>query len=140
MKDKGAAAADESVGGRPGWFGMPVPVNGELESQIKRVQSFTSDVQKAYLEAFSRQMESVNTTNQRFAHLVQGLAQLRHPQDAMVEAADLAAALFESASDQSRTWSNFALTLQDRCAAIARETAESMHKQTAGTHPPKPPA
>ncbi len=131
MKDKTPMAGGDPTRGLLGWFATPSPANGEIEAQMKRAQSFASEMQKAYLEAFSRHMESVNAANQKFAHLFQGLAQVRQPQEAMVEAADLMAALIESASDQSRTWVNFAQTLQDRCAAVAKETAVDMRKRTA---------
>lgn len=140
MKDKGPKAGGDPASATLGWFAMMGPVNGEIEAQMKRVQSFSSDVQTAYLEAFARHMESVNTANQRFAHLLQGLVQVRQPQEALVEAAELVAAFIEGTSDQSRTWVNFAQTLQDRCAAIAKETAAEMRRHTAEAVLPKPSA
>ena len=138
MTDKKHADNGERASGKPGWLAMPGPANIEIEAQLKRVQSFASDVQKAYLEAFSQHMECVNTANQSLAHLLQGLTQVRQPQDAMVEAADLVATLIKGTSDQSRTWLTFAQTLQERCAAIASETATDLRRHTAepGSHPP----
>lgn len=58
MKDKGPKAGGDPASATLGWFAMMGPVNGEIEAQMKRVQSFSSDVQTAYLEAFARHMES----------------------------------------------------------------------------------
>jgi hypothetical protein len=129
MKDDGPVPLKDPASAAIGRLLTPGIADAEIAAQMKRAQSFASDVQKAYLAAFNRHVEAVNTVNQKCARMLQGLMQARQPQETMVDTVELVAALIEATSDQNRTWADFAQALQGSCTAIAKETAADLRQR-----------
>ena len=130
MKDDRASTGMDPMSAWLGWYGISGNRNGDIAAQFDRVQAFTAGVQNAYLEAFNRQMEMVSAANQRFAHFLQTITQAQEPQETMSTAFELVAAVVEGASEQSHTWINLTQKLQDCCAAMARDAAEDVQRQS----------
>lgn len=118
-----------------GW-GVPTGNGGSaIDGQMKRFQAFASDLQKAYGETYSRQINALLTTNQRIAGSLQEFIHCRQPQDVIAAESTVLATMLEAASLQAETWIELAQKLQDCCAAMAREAAEDIHKQATETTP-----
>jgi hypothetical protein len=112
------------------WWGVPSSTgNGNIDAPMKRFQSFASDLQRAYGEAYSRQMEALFTANERLGSSVQELLRCRQPQDVLAAESNILAILLEGSSQHAQTWVELTQKVQDCCAAIAREAAEEVHKQ-----------
>lgn len=123
------------------WWGVPSSTgNGSIEVQMKRFQAFASDLQKAYGEAYSRQMEALFTANERLGSSVQELLRCRQPQDVLTAESNILAILLEGSSQQAKTWVELTQKVQDCCAAIACEAAEEVQKQVTGDTSTKPSA
>jgi len=123
-RGNGAAKTDRFAG-LLSWWGITDPVEaGPFGPGLKRLQGFVSEVQKAYGEAYGRQMEGLFAANEHFAQAVQGLMRSRRPADAMAAQSGLMATLMEDASAQAKGWADLVEKLKDCCSSVARESAE----------------
>lgn len=121
------------------WWGIPDKGgNGDIDGQMKRLQAFTSDLQKVYGEAYSRQMEAMFTANERIASSLRKFLHCRHPRDVIAAESNVLATILEGASLQSNAWVEVTKKIQDCCATMARESADAAREQeTDGKAPVK---
>ncbi len=122
------------------WWGMPqAGGEGDVDGHMRRLQAFATDVQQAYSEAYSRQMETLTTIGERVAGSLQEFLRCRKPQDVIAAEAAVLATLLEGASLQAKAWGDATLKVHDRCTAMAREAAAEFRtqalKQPAETKP-----
>lgn len=109
------------------WWGMPaIEDKDSVSSQLNRFQTFVSDVQKAYFDAASRQMEAMFAANDRLARSAQGLLHGQKPADLLSTQAEITTVVLDVASLNAGTWAEFQQKVQDSIAALSRETAEKV--------------
>lgn len=123
------------------WWGVPSSNgNGNIETQMKRFQTFASDLQKTYGEAYSQHMQALFTVNERLAGSLQELMRCRQPQDVIAAESNILATLVEGASLQAKTWVELTQKVQDCCATMAHEAAAEVGRQAHEAMSSKPPA
>lgn len=123
------------------WWGVPAANgNGQIDGQMKRFQAFTSDLQKTYSEAYSRQMSALFAANERIAGSLQEFLRCRQPQDVIAAESNVLATIMEGASLQAKTWVELTQKVQDCCTAMAREAADEIRQQATEGTGAKPPA
>ena len=115
--------------GVPGANGSTANGMGQIDGQMKRFQSFTSDLQKAYTDAYSNQMGTLLGANERIARSFQEILGCRQPQDVIAAESKVFATILEEASLQAKTWIELTQKVQDYCAAMARDTATNVRTQ-----------
>ena len=112
------------------WWGVPgTSGNGQIDGQMKRLQAFTSDLQKAYGDAYTKQMSTLLGANERIARSLQEFLRCRQPQDLIAAEANVLATVLEETSQQAKTWVELTQKVQDCCAAAAREAADGIRSQ-----------
>jgi hypothetical protein len=113
-----------------GWWRSPASNgNGNFEAQMKRFETFTSDLQKTYSEACSRQMQAAIAANERFVQSLQELMRCRRPEETIAAESNILAALLEGASLRAKTWAELTQKVADCCAALTRETVVEGEEQ-----------
>jgi hypothetical protein len=123
------------------WWGVPnAKEEGGIEKQMKRFQTFASDLQKTCGDAYGQQMQAFRTANDRLAQSFQELMHCRQPQDVIAAESNILATILEGASLQARTWVELTQKVQDCCAAMAREGAAEAGKQAFEVTSAKPAA
>lgn len=126
------------------WWGVPAATgNGSLDRQMKCCQAFASDLQKAYGDTCSRQMEAALAANDRISRSLQDFLRCRQPQDVIAAQSNVFATVLEEVSSQAKVWAELTQKVQDCCAAMARETAAELvtrPKEGAETKSPARPA
>ena len=122
------------------WWGTPnANGNESIEGQVKRFQTFASDVQKAYGEAYSYQMESLFTANEQLARSFQDFLHCRQPREVIAVESDILAIFFEGAMLQAKTWVELTQRVQE-CYEAAHETTEDVRKHAKPETEAKPTA
>jgi hypothetical protein len=115
------------------WRGVPNPfLNGGFDETWQRYQAMASDIQKAYGEAIGHQTDLFVTAVGRLADSFPGILESRSPSDIAAAQLEVFSAFLKSASPLTKTWGEFVQKLDDCCAAFADETAQRLHKQSAG--------
>jgi hypothetical protein len=141
-KDGNASMGLDRLNAVLAWWGIPnANINGQIDDQMKRLQTFASGLQKACGEAYSDQMRAPLSANERIATSLQELLRCRQPKDVIAAESIVLATILESASLQAKTWVQFTQKVQDCCAAMAREAADEIRKEAAAAatkSPPKP--
>lgn len=141
VKDESITSGLDRLNALLVWWGIPNANGGEnIGGQVKRFQVFTSNLQKAYGEAYSQQMEALLTANERLARSLQEFLHCRQPQEVIAAESSIFATFFEGASLQAKTWVDLTQKVQDCCAAMAREAAEEVHEHAREETSAKPSA
>ena len=81
-----------------------------------------SDLQKAYGEAYSRQMEALFTANERLGSSVQELLRCRQPQDVLTAESNILAILMQSQLEG--TENRIAVARRDYILAVQKYNTE----------------
>lgn len=138
--DSGITMGLDQLNAMLAWWGIPnMSGSTTIEGQLKRLQTFASDLQKVYAEASGREMEALFLTNERIARAVQGLFQCRKPEEVAVAQSTILATVLDAASLQTRTWADAARKVQDCCAALALEAQAAVpgpSEQATAKQPP----
>jgi hypothetical protein len=96
------------------WWGVPAPNgNGRIEDQIKRLQAFTADLQRAYGDSYARQVTALLKANERIVGSLQQLLHCQQPQELVAAETDLMATMLEGASRQAAAWAEMMQKVQD---------------------------
>lgn len=125
------------------WWGIPNANSGSIEGQMKHFQILAFDLQSAYGDAYRHQIETMFTANERLARSLQGLLHCRKPHEIIAVESNILATILEGASLQARIWADLVQKAQDCCAALTRERAKEVQKQSEeapGNRPPLRPA
>ena len=110
------------------WWGIPDARETErIEGQVKRFQTFASDLQRAYGEAYRQQTETLFVANERLVRVPEGFLHCRQAQKVIAAEFNVFAILFEGAWLQAKTWIDLSRKVQDLRAAMAREVEEEAH-------------
>lgn len=113
------------------WWGDPGPNGaGALDRQIKRLQQFAADCQRTCADAYRDEMDAILKRNERIGQSVQELLRSRRPPEALAAQSEILAILFEGASLQAKHWAEMTQKLHECCAAIARDAASDLKRQT----------
>ncbi len=139
-KDKAGGEA-EAKSGILAWWGADGVMREALQAHVERMRAFSTGLQAAYGDGCREQLELVSAANLRLVDSAQAFTRCRKPEDFMSAGADLATAMVEGASAQSRHLFEFGGKVRDCCSDMARDAAESVRGQMAGdaTHaPPRP--
>jgi hypothetical protein len=140
-KDDGMTMGLDRFNALLSWWGFPAANgNGSLEGQMQRIQAFAFDLQKAYGEAVSHQMEPLLKVNGQLAGSLPEFFRSRQPQDIMAAQLHVLATILDGASLQAKTWTELAQKVDERCAVLARETAAELHEQAREVAAANPPA
>lgn len=111
------------------WWGVPSANGSEnIEGQVRRFQALASNLQKAYGEAYSQQLEALFATNARLARSFYEFLHCRQPQGVIAAESNVFATFLEGASLQAQTWGELTQKVRDCCATMAREAAEDVHR------------
>lgn len=114
------------------WWGLSdVNSAGNVESQFKRFQALTTDLQKSFGDTYSAQVGSLLGANERIGRSLLEFLQCRRPQDVIAAESRLLAAILEETSRQTKTWLELSQKVQECCATMARETADEIRQQAA---------
>ena len=106
------------------WWGVPNSYeNGDIDTQMKRLQACASDLQKSYSDACGRQMQALFAANERLAGSLQELVRCRKPQDVIAAELNILATLLEGALVQTKAWVELTKKVQGCCAAMTRDAA-----------------
>jgi len=140
-KEQGnGSAATDRFAGLLSWWGVTDPSKtGPYETQLKRLQGFLSELQRAYGDAYARQMEGYFAANEHFARAVQDLMRSRRPADVVAAESNLMSALMEEAATQAKAWSELAQKLTECCSAATRETIAKAQEGGGAAARPTPP-
>jgi hypothetical protein len=131
--------ASDRFAGLLTWWGMPDAMKpGPYDASIKRLQSFVSDLQSAYGEAYGKQMEGIFSANEHFARAVQDLMQSRQPADVVAAESALMTALVEEAASQAKGWVELVEKVRDCCTSAAADVTQAA-KPAGGTEAPARP-
>ena len=140
-KDESITMELERLNALFAWWGVPLgSANGQIDGQMKRIQAFTSDLQKTYGEAYSRQMSALVAANERIAGSLQEFLRCRQPQDLVAAESHLVATIMEGASQQATAWVELTQKVQDCYAAMARAMADEIRQRVSDGTGAKPPA
>jgi hypothetical protein len=124
----------------PMWWGTPNANRNEgIEGPVKRFQTFASDLQKVYGEAYSFQMRSLFTANEQLASSFQDFLRCRHPRELIAVESDILAIFFEGAMLQAKTWVDLTQKVQ-QCYEAAHETTEDVRNRAKQETEAKPTA
>lgn len=140
-KDENMTMGLDRVNALFAWWGVPAATaNGGLDRQMKCCQVFASDLQKAYGDAYSRQMQALFATNERITGSLQEFLRCRQPQDVLATESQILATVLEGTSSQAQIWVELTQKVQECCAAMAREAAEELRQPATGDAGARPPA
>jgi hypothetical protein len=129
VKNEGAASGLDRLNALLAWWGMPTDdESGTIDAQAKRLQLFTANLQRAYGDACSRQMETQFKANERLSRSLQDFLRCRKSQEVAALQSDLLATLLEGASRQATIWIDLTLMVHDCCARLTRPGATEAHK------------
>ena len=104
------------------WWGVPnSDGNGDIDTQMKRLQACASDLQKSYSDAYGRQMHALFAANERLAGSLQELVRCRNPRDIIAAELNILATLLEGALVQTKAWVELTKKVQGCCAAMTRD-------------------
>lgn len=132
--DDAIAAGVKQPNALLGWWSIPIASrNGMIDGQLKRLQQFSSDLQKTCSDAYSGEMDALFSSNERLVRSIQDLLRSQRPQEVMVAELNILATFLEGAALQSKRWAELTQKLQQCCAAIARDAAEELHQQARET-------
>ena len=128
VKQNEMTAAVDRLTGLLGWWN--VQGNQAIEDRVKGFHQLAIGLQKAYTDAYSDQLQSLNATNDRVSRSLQGLLYSRRSDELFAAQADVLAALFESASHHVTTWSELGKRIQNCYAEVTRETADDLRNRS----------
>lgn len=135
-KDESITTGLDRLNATFAWWGVPgASGNGQIDGQMKRFQALTSDLQKVYGDAYSKQMGTLLGANERIARSLQEFLRCRQPQDLIAAEANVLATILQETSLQAKTWVELTQKVQDCCAAAAREAAVGLRNQPNGSQP-----
>lgn len=107
------------------WWGIPnANGNGHLEAQLKRFQTFTSEMQKTCTEAFGEEMAGLFAAREHSIQAVQNLMRSRKPDEVIAAEAGILASLLEETALQAKRWAVLAEHAHECCTALARDVAK----------------
>lgn len=107
------------------WWGVPGPSGiSQIDDQMKSLQTFTADLQKAYRDAYSKQMASLFGVNERITQSLQEIFRCKQPQDLIAAKSKVMATILEEAAQQAKTWVEFTRKVQDCCVVVVREASD----------------
>jgi hypothetical protein len=133
-KDDALTAGVERLNALLGWWGVPIASGTEMtDSQMKRLQRFASDLQRAYGDAYSSQVAALFSSNERLVRSFQDLLRSRRPQEVLAAESEILATFLEGASLHAKRWAELTQKLQECSAALAREAAEDLRQQAQET-------
>jgi hypothetical protein len=92
---------------------------GHLEAQLKRFQTFTTEMQKTCTEAFSEEMSALFAAHERSVQAVQDLVRSRKPDEIIAAEAGILSSLIEEAVLQAERWAALAEHAHECCAVTA---------------------
>ncbi|WP_073139099.1 hypothetical protein [Muricoccus roseus] len=101
---------------------------GTVDGQFKRLQVFTSDLQKAYGDTYGAQVSALLGANERIGRSLLEFVQCRQPQDLIAAESNVVAVVLKEASLQTKAWLELSEKIQQCCATMARETAGEIRK------------
>lgn len=81
----------DAMQGILGLYGLDRVMDVNFDAQLTRLQSASSEIQEACMQAFSRQVESVTAANQEVAQLVVQDSQINQPKEALAQASNIVA-------------------------------------------------
>jgi hypothetical protein len=112
------------------WWGV-TNTNGTEHGngQMRRYQIFASNLQEAYGDAYSRQVEGLFVANQRLVISLQQFLRCRQPQEVIGVELGIWVAVLERASQQAKAWTDLTLKVQDCCAALTSKEIVDGHKE-----------
>lgn len=129
-KDENITTGFDRLNALFAWWGVPgANGNDQIVGQLKRFQALTSDLQKAYGEAYSDQMGTLLGANERIAGSLQEFLRCRQPLDVIAAQSNVLATILEEVSLQAKTWSDLTQKVQDCCSAMAGDAAGGIRKQ-----------
>jgi len=119
------------------WWWEPTRGSNRIEGHVKRILQFGVELQSACGDAYSGQVETFMTVNDRLTRGLQALLRSQSAQDVATAEADIVGAMLEGASLQAQHWVGLSQKLQECSAAIARSIAVDL-RQVAADIPPAP--
>lgn len=132
-KDKGAPNGLEKLNNLFNWWGIPNSNgNGHMEAQLKRFQTFASEMQRTCTEAFSDEMAAVFAARERSIQAVQDLVRSRKPDEIIAAEAGILSSLLEETALQAKRWAALAERAHECCAALAQDVAKEIESPRAG--------
>jgi hypothetical protein len=112
----------------------------DVAGQMRRFQTFASDLQKACGDVYGEQMAIFVTGNGRLARLLERLPNCRQPNEVFAVQSDILATVLEGASLQAKTWIDLTQRMQECCATMTRHDVEAAHQDAEGKRWKKPAA
>lgn len=107
------------------WWGIPnANGNGHLEAQLKRFQTFTSEMQKSCTEAFGEELTGLFAARERSIQAVQNLMRSRKPDEIVAAEAGILASLLEETALQAKRWATLTEHAHECCTALAQDMAK----------------
>lgn len=126
-KDKGTPNGLEKLNNLFVWWGIPnANGNGHLEIQLKRFQTFASEMQKTCTEAFGDEMTALFAARERSVQAVQNLVRSRKPDEVVAAEAGILAALLEETALGAKRWAALAEHAHECCSALAKDVAKEI--------------
>src|SRR5437899_11405372 len=107
-----------------GWYTPGSSATDLIDAHMMRMQHFVKNVQKAYSDTYSRQMDVLNETSERVTKSVQDLLRCQGAADALQVEAELATTVLEGAAQRAQNWFELGRNLQESCASLVRASLE----------------
>lgn len=116
------------------WWGLSGPVEqGGFEVQTKRHQVLITELNNIASETSNYQFETLRTTSDQIALLLQELLRARAPQEMLAAQSDIVAGLLESLVVQTKVWAELTQKMHDCFNAVAGEIAEEIQERSGTT-------
>jgi hypothetical protein len=122
------------------WWGVPSADSGSTDTKMRGFQVFASDLQRAYAEACSEQVQAMLTMNKRIMRVLQDVPRCRRPRDVIAVQASFLAAVGDGMSQQAKSWAELAQKFQDCSGAAAREVTHEVRRPATASSPAEPSA
>jgi hypothetical protein len=123
MDDKTFAGIDRLTG-LLAWWGMAgAEGKKSMPRQLNRLDTFVSDIQKAWLDAANRQVSASLTANEELALSAQAILRNRTQAEFLASQTEIATTISKAASIYAATWAEFQHRIQDCCTAILQAPA-----------------